>query len=219
MKPLCETLRSLRLCVGKISAPLRREELIAELQRTPRNAENINMTLEQHETTLRNSACSATLRWKDLNAQAQRTLRYAEEAILQGPGTVYLDWKTSMIGGKGGPVRAYVIYRREQSQGGAFGSWKQVGVALETHTLLTHQPRYARPPARARNMARTAQQQGILRNNPLLSPRFPQEFTRQDAEDLLHFVTAICEYVFVLTERFNEFMKRTKGAPDEPDPT
>lgn len=64
----------------------------------------------------------------------------AVEAIMQGPGTVYLDWKTPIIGGKGGPVRAYVIYRREQSQGGgAFGSWEQAGMALETHALLTHQ--------------------------------------------------------------------------------
>ena len=64
----------------------------------------------------------------------------AVEAIMQGPGTVYLDWKTPIVGGKGGPVRAYVIYRREQPQGGgAFGSWEQAGMALETHTLLTHQ--------------------------------------------------------------------------------
>ena len=74
------------------------------------------------------------------NAKAQRTLRYPEEAILQSPGTVYLDWKTPIIGGKGGPVRAYVIYGREQPQGGgAFGSWEQVGMALETHALLSNQ--------------------------------------------------------------------------------
>jgi len=64
----------------------------------------------------------------------------ALEAIMQGPGTVYLDWKTPIIGGKGGPVRTYVIYRREQPQGGgAFGSWEQAGMALETHTLLSNQ--------------------------------------------------------------------------------
>jgi len=82
---------------------------------------------------------------KDLNAETQRTPRYAEEAIMQGPGTVYLDWKTPIIGGKGGPVRAYIIYRREQPQGsapqggGAFGSWEQAGMALETQALLTNQ--------------------------------------------------------------------------------
>ena len=64
----------------------------------------------------------------------------AVEAIMQGPGTVYLDWKTPIIGGKGGPVRAYVIYRREQPQGGgAFGNWEQAGMALETHALLSNQ--------------------------------------------------------------------------------
>ena len=64
----------------------------------------------------------------------------AVEAIMQGPGTVYLDWKTPIIGGKGGPVRAYVIYRREQAQGGgAFGNWEQAGMALETQALLTNQ--------------------------------------------------------------------------------
>jgi len=64
----------------------------------------------------------------------------AVEAIMQGPGTVYLDWKTPIVGGKGGPVRAYVIYRREQPQGGgAFASWEQAGMALETHALLSNQ--------------------------------------------------------------------------------
>jgi len=37
-----------------------------------------------------------------------------------------------MIGGKGGRVRAYVIYRREQPQsGGAFGNWDK-GVSRGT---------------------------------------------------------------------------------------
>jgi hypothetical protein len=59
---------------------------------------------------------------------------------MHAPGTVYLDWKTPMIGGKGGPIRAYVIYRRQQPQGGgAFSSWEQAGMALETHALLSHQ--------------------------------------------------------------------------------
>ena len=32
------------------------------------------------------------------------------------------------------------IGNRQSAGGGAFGSWEQVGMALETHTLLTHQP-------------------------------------------------------------------------------
>ncbi len=64
----------------------------------------------------------------------------ALEAIMQGPGTVFLDWKSPIIGGKGGPVRAYIIYRREQPQaGGAFGNWEQAGMALETQALLTNE--------------------------------------------------------------------------------
>ena len=35
-----------------------------------------------------------------------------------------------------------------------------------------------------------------------------QTFSADDAEDLLAFATAICEYVFVFAERFQEFQKR-----------
>jgi len=77
---------------------------------------------------------------RELNAESKSTLRCGDEAIMQGPGTVSLDWKSPIIGGKGGPVRAYVIYRREQPQGGgAFGSWEQAGMALESHALLSNQ--------------------------------------------------------------------------------
>jgi len=73
---------------------------------------------------------------KDTNAESRRTLKCAEEGIIQGPGSVYLNWKTPFVGGKGGPVHAYVICRREQPQGGVFGSWEQAGMALERHALL-----------------------------------------------------------------------------------
>jgi hypothetical protein len=33
-------------------------------------------------------------------------------------------------------------------------------------------------------------------------------FSREDAEDLYEFVTAICEYLFVLQDRYDRFMKR-----------
>lgn len=36
---------------------------------------------------------------------------------------------------------------------------------------------------------------------------------REDAEDLLQFVSAICEYIFVLTRRFQRFMKRKQESP------
>ena len=39
-----------------------------------------------------------------------------------------------------------------------------------------------------------------------------EKISREDAKDLLDFVNAICEYVFVLTERFNKFMERKAKA-------
>lgn len=35
-----------------------------------------------------------------------------------------------------------------------------------------------------------------------------ERITREDANDLFEFVTAICEYIFVLSSRFQEFMAR-----------
>jgi hypothetical protein len=41
-----------------------------------------------------------------------------------------------------------------------------------------------------------------------------EKISRADAEYLLDFVIAICEYVFVLTEKFQEFMSRKPGHED-----
>jgi len=63
------------------------------------------------------------------------------DPVVQGPGTLFLDWKPPARG-SGGAVRTYVIERREQPVGGgAFGSWAQVGIALETESTLIDQPR------------------------------------------------------------------------------
>ena len=63
------------------------------------------------------------------------------DPAVQGAGSLYLDWKQPARG-SGGPVRTYVIERREQPAGGGeFGDWSQVGIALETETTLTDQPR------------------------------------------------------------------------------
>ncbi len=46
-----------------------------------------------------------------------------------------------------------------------------------------------------------------------------EQFTHDDAEDLFNFATAICDYVFVLNEKFSLFMKRKeakKSPPVEP---
>ena len=39
-----------------------------------------------------------------------------------------------------------------------------------------------------------------------------EKISKEDAKDLLDFVNAICEYVFVLTEKFNKFMERKSKA-------
>ena len=63
------------------------------------------------------------------------------DPVVQGVDTLFLDWK-SPARGSGGTVRTYVIERREQPAGGGeFGDWSQVGIALETETTLTSQPR------------------------------------------------------------------------------
>ncbi len=62
-------------------------------------------------------------------------------AIVQGPGTVLLDWKTPATG-TGGTVRTYLIERRDQPEGGGTpGPWTQAGMALETEVHLMGQPR------------------------------------------------------------------------------
>lgn len=63
------------------------------------------------------------------------------DPAVQGAGTLFLDWKQPARG-SGGPVRTYVIERREQPAGGGeFGAWTQVGIALETEVTLADQPR------------------------------------------------------------------------------
>ena len=65
----------------------------------------------------------------------------ALEAVDQGPGTLELDWKPPAPGPVG-PVRTYVVERREQpAGGGAFSKWQQVGASLTTEAHLTNQPR------------------------------------------------------------------------------
>ena len=63
------------------------------------------------------------------------------DAVIQGAGTVLLDWKAPSRG-SGGNVRTYVIERRQQPEGGGeFSNWQQAGVALETEATLMNQPR------------------------------------------------------------------------------
>jgi len=65
----------------------------------------------------------------------------ALDPVIQGPGTLFLDWKPP-ASGTGGTVRTYLVERREQPAGGGeFNAWHQVGIALESEVQMTDQPR------------------------------------------------------------------------------
>lgn len=48
----------------------------------------------------------------------------------------------------------------------------------------------------------------LQQNRNLAAHASDQVFDRDDAKDLFNFVAAICEYVFVLSKKFEEFKKR-----------
>jgi hypothetical protein len=54
-------------------------------------------------------------------------------------------------------------------------------------------------------------------NRNLAAHASSQEFEQADAEDLFNFASAICDYVFVLSEKFDKFKKR-KGPNGTPAP-
>ncbi len=62
------------------------------------------------------------------------------DAVLQGPGNVILDWKRPAE--PGGPVRDYIVERRDEPAGGGeFGEWTLVATTLEREIELLDQPR------------------------------------------------------------------------------
>lgn len=59
--------------------------------------------------------------------------------VAEGQGMLWLAWDRPA---NGGPVRNYIVERREQPAGGGeFGSWAIVGTALNNEISLTDQPR------------------------------------------------------------------------------
>jgi len=59
--------------------------------------------------------------------------------VAEGQGTLWLAWDRST---SGGPVRNYIIERRQQPAGGGeFGDWDIVGTSLNNEISLTEQPR------------------------------------------------------------------------------
>ena len=63
------------------------------------------------------------------------------EATQQGPGVVELDWKPPTPG-PGGPIRHYIILRREQPAGKAFTDWTHEAMSLKPEIILINQPRF-----------------------------------------------------------------------------
>ena len=62
-------------------------------------------------------------------------------SVMQGDGTVIFKWK-SPLNGTHGPVRSYLIERRDEpAGGGVFGPWTQAGISMEPEITLTGQPR------------------------------------------------------------------------------
>ncbi len=62
------------------------------------------------------------------------------KSVDEGAGTLLIEWKRPARG-SGGPVRTYIIERREFAIGQTAGEWQQAAVALETKALLKDQPR------------------------------------------------------------------------------
>jgi hypothetical protein len=59
--------------------------------------------------------------------------------IAEGQGTIWLAW-TKPAADSGGPVRNYIIERRQQAQGGEFGAWSLVSTTYNCEINLTDQP-------------------------------------------------------------------------------
>jgi len=67
----------------------------------------------------------------------------ALKSVHEGAGTVLIEWRRPARG-SGGPVRTYIIERRELvigQPGGDGGEWKQTAISLETNASLKDQPR------------------------------------------------------------------------------
>jgi len=67
----------------------------------------------------------------------------ALKSVSEGAGTLEIEWNRPARG-SGGPVRTYIIERRELAQddgGDRGGEWRQAAISLETKASLKDQPR------------------------------------------------------------------------------
>jgi hypothetical protein len=71
-----------------------------------------------------------------------------------------------------------------------------------------HYPSCRRHPARPKGLPGIQGAASSIRAYIRTNVCAPAKFTRLDAEDIFDFARAICEYVFVLTVRFERFKER-----------
>jgi hypothetical protein len=64
------------------------------------------------------------------------------KSVDEGAGTLLIEWKRPARG-SGGPVRTYIIERRELTidETGDWGEWRQAAISLQTRASLKDQPR------------------------------------------------------------------------------
>jgi len=85
----------------------------------------------------------------------------ALKSIEEGAGTLLIEWNRP-VRGSGGPVRTYIIERRElatDQPDASFGRWGQATTSLETRASLKDQPRGAQLEYRVKALNKAGQSQ------------------------------------------------------------
>ncbi|KKL18971.1 hypothetical protein LCGC14_2470150, partial [marine sediment metagenome] len=84
------------------------------------------------------------------------------KSVDEGAGTLLIEWKRP-VRGSGGPVRTYIIERRQLpidetgDGGGDGGGWRQAAISLETKASLKDQPRSVQLEYRVKAINKTGQ--------------------------------------------------------------
>lgn len=80
----------------------------------------------------------------------------ALKSIDEGAGTLLIKWKRPARN-SGGPVRTYIIERRELTKDGKADEWRQAAISLETRAKLKDQPRSSQLEYRVKAVNKTGQ--------------------------------------------------------------
>ncbi len=78
------------------------------------------------------------------------------KSIKEGAGTLLIKWRRPARG-SGGPVRTYIIERRELTVGEPGDEWRQAAISLETGASLKDQPRGVQLEYRVRAINKSGQ--------------------------------------------------------------